>query len=304
MPLYGRELLFPLNGWMNNWLAEFESYVTGGWGDDAVPSYVNCPEKSDDLCLQQSPYKGKQHWKCIVRQSDLPSPPHNAHLFAFRLAHSSNFKLKITTRTRGKTLPREAATLRGGGRAAVGGGEALTTTMLPTNVLVKTVRTLYSSSVMRLGPSKLWSGSLQQWVVPYFTLSEAPQNSPQDYLAVHNDASCSSWGRAYVLGCRLGIPSTKLCQLKNWRLQLNSFSGPGRTLPRAGRLHSEGGCAVGCRRSLTTTMLPTNASGKQCGHYTQVVWRTSLTRLWSAQAATTGWASHFATTISEKNHAF
>ncbi|MCD7452803.1 hypothetical protein HAX54_018244 [Datura stramonium] len=47
--LYGRELLFPLNGWMNNWLAEFESYVTGGWGDDAVPSYVNCPEKSDDL---------------------------------------------------------------------------------------------------------------------------------------------------------------------------------------------------------------------------------------------------------------
>lgn len=45
---YGHELLLPYNGGMKNWLADFEFYFAGGWGDD-VPSYVNCLEKSDDL---------------------------------------------------------------------------------------------------------------------------------------------------------------------------------------------------------------------------------------------------------------
>ncbi|KAG5584515.1 hypothetical protein H5410_044949 [Solanum commersonii] len=40
------------------------------------------------------------------------------------------------------------------------------------------------------------------------------QNSPQDYLAVHNDARAQV-GSPNVLGCRFGIPSTKLCQFKN-----------------------------------------------------------------------------------------
>lgn len=47
--LYGNDLFLSYNGGMNNWLVEFESYFAGGWGDDAVPSYVNGPEKSDDL---------------------------------------------------------------------------------------------------------------------------------------------------------------------------------------------------------------------------------------------------------------
>lgn len=46
---YGHELLLPYNDGMNNWLAEFESYFVGSWGDDVVPSHVNCPEKSDNM---------------------------------------------------------------------------------------------------------------------------------------------------------------------------------------------------------------------------------------------------------------
>ncbi|CAN4116865.1 unnamed protein product [Withania somnifera] len=46
---YGNDLLLSYNGGMNNWIAEFESYFTGFWGDDVAPSYVNGPEKLDDL---------------------------------------------------------------------------------------------------------------------------------------------------------------------------------------------------------------------------------------------------------------